>query len=167
MERPWIFEDLSRQLVRHEGLRLKTYYCTAGKLTVGVGHNLDANPLPGLNRAGQEIGEGLALLIFQEDVDRFEACMLSRWPWMRDLDDARYAVLLNMAFNLGVRGLSRFKTTLTLIKHGEYRAAASQMLNSKWAAQVGKFPPDSAKARRIGRPGRAWELAEQMCTGRW
>lgn len=167
MERPWIFEVLSQQLVRHEGLCLKTYYCTAGKLTVGVGHNLDADPLPGLNRAGQEISRELALRILQEDVKKTESTMLSRWPWMRELDDARYAVMLNMAFNLGVRKLSQFSPTLALIKKGEYRAAAVRMLNSKWAEQVGKFPPDSEKARRNGRPGRAWELAEQMCTGKW
>ena len=55
-----------------------------------------------------------------------------------------------MAFNLGVSGLITFKNTLRLISVGHYYEAAEEMLNSKWARQVGY---------------RAEELAEQMRTG--
>ena len=31
---------LKDMLIRHEGLKLKPYLCTAGKLTIGVGRNI-------------------------------------------------------------------------------------------------------------------------------
>ena len=72
--------------------------------------------------------------------------------WFKTLDDARQNVLVNMAFNLGVAGLMSFKNMLEYVFHYEYDDAAKEMLNSKWARQVGY---------------RAQELAEQMRTGEY
>jgi lysozyme len=136
---------LKTQLVRHEGLRLKPYRCTAGKLTIGVGRNLD----------DKGISPKEAMLLLDNDIDETETWLLASLPWVKSLDDARQRVLVNMAFNLGVPGLLAFKRTLASVERGEFGLAAAQMLESKWARQVGD---DEGQ--------RAWELSQQMRLGR-
>jgi len=167
MERVSVFDNIVKQLVRHEGLRLDAYPDIKGVLTIGIGHNCKARPVPGVFAPGSTITKQQAYDLLKIDIAIAESAMLGRWPWIRQLDDARYGVLLNMAFNLGASKLSEFSNTLRYIQAGDYRQAAINMLKSLWAKQVGDFPPDSPGARRTGRPGRAWELAEQMCTGKW
>lgn len=131
---------LAEQLKRHEGLRLKPYTDTVGKLTLGIGRNLE----------DKGIIETEALSMLSNDVDEFFSKLSKRLDWFCDLDDARQNVLVNMAFNLGVGGLLTFKNTLSLIENGDHSSASEEMLNSKWAKQVGR---------------RAVELSEQMRTG--
>ena len=121
-------ELLRAELVRDEGLRLKPYRCTAGKLSIGVGRNLDD--------VGISKSEALAML--DADIERTAAELDRRLPWWRHLDEVRQRVVLNMAFNLGVSGLIGFRRTLAAISAGKFEDAASEMLRSKWAEQVGE-----------------------------
>ena len=132
--------ELQAQLVRHEGLRLKPYRDTVGKLTVGVGRNLD----------DVGISEAEALTLLAADVARAEAGLDARLPWWRTLDPVRADVLVDMAFNLGIAGLCGFERTLGAVREGRWEDAAAGMAASAWARQVG---------------GRATELARQMRTG--
>ncbi len=134
-------ERLKKALVRHEGLRLKTYRCTAGKLTIGVGRNLD----------DVGISEPEAMVLLENDLDSVSKDLTRTLPWWTSLDDARQEVLANMAFNMGIGTLLTFKNTLQAIKEGRYKEAAAMMLQSKWATQVGN---------------RAKELAAQMESGK-
>tara|TARA_R100000951_G_scaffold99934_2_gene90512 strand:+ start:771 stop:1187 length:417 start_codon:yes stop_codon:yes gene_type:complete len=131
---------LAEQLKQHEGLRLKPYTDTVGKLTLGVGRNLE----------DKGITEQEALFMLNNDVDYFYKNIAKELPWIKNLDDARQNVLVNMAFNLGIAGLMTFKKMLLACEHGNFKIAATEMLNSKWAEQVGY---------------RAVELSEQMRTG--
>ena len=131
---------LAEQLKKHEGLKLKPYTDTVGKLTLGIGRNLE----------DKGITEQEALFMLNNDVDYFYGKLSKRLPWLLSLDDVRQNVLVNMAFNLGVGGLLTFKNMLRLVSIGHYQEGAEEMLNSKWAEQVGY---------------RANELAEQMRTG--
>ena len=133
---------LAEQLKKHEGMRLKPYTDTVGKLTLGIGRNLE----------DKGITEQEALFMLNNDVDYFYGQLNKKLTWFKSLDDARQNVLVNMAFNLGVGGLLTFKKTLALIGEAKYELAAKEMLNSKWAKQVGY---------------RAEELAEQMRTGEY
>lgn len=134
-------ERLRRALVRHEGLKLKTYRCTAGKLSIGVGRNLD----------DVGISETEAMVLLENDINGVVRDLDRAIPWWAGLDDARREVLANMAFNLGLPTLLTFRNTLAAIKDGRYKEAAALMLQSRWATQVGH---------------RARELAAQMETGR-
>ena len=131
---------LAEQLKKHEGLKLKPYTDTVGKLTLGIGRNLE----------DKGITEQEALFMLNNDVDYFYSKLCQRVNWMKTLDDARQNVLVNMAFNLGIAGLMSFKKMLLACEHGNFKIAATEMLNSTWAEQVGY---------------RANELAEQMRTG--
>ena len=68
------------------------------------------------------------------------------------LGDVRQAVVVDMSFNLGLTRFSQFTQTLKAISAGNYAAASSYMLDSKWARQVGP---------------RAQRLAKMMRTGEW
>jgi lysozyme len=130
---------LIAMLQRHEGLRLKPYKCTAGKVTIGYGRNLED--------AG--ISENEAMVMLRNDI---EQCYdeLDVFSWFADLDQVRQEALVDMLFNLGLPTFLEFKKTLKFVAEGKYSQAAEEMLRSKWADQVGD---------------RAKELAYMMDTG--
>jgi lysozyme len=130
------------QLKRDEGLRLTAYKDSLGKTTIGYGRCLETE---GITRDEAEY-------LLHNDVLRVCAALDAALPWMRNLDDARRAVLQNMGFNMGLAGLLGFRNTLALIQAGEYDKAADAMLQSRWAEQVG---------------ARAQRLSQQMRTGQW
>jgi lysozyme len=121
-------QRLAAQLLEDEGLRLKPYRCTAGRLTIGVGRNLDDR---GLTRAE-------ALTLLDNDITDFWARLLAALPWLADAPEPVQEALLNMAFNLGVEGLLGFRQMLALTQAGDCAGAARAMLASRWAGQVGQ-----------------------------
>jgi len=120
-------QRLARQLIQDEGLRLKPYRCTAGRLTIGVGRNLD----------DRGITEAEALLLLENDIQSFWEQLTRAQPWIASAPEPVQEALLNMAFNLGLGGLLGFKNTLALLHSGDYKKAAKAMLESQWARQVG------------------------------
>ena len=132
---------IKAQLVRHEGLKLKPYRCTAGKLTIGIGRNLDD--------CGISQKEAYAML--ERDILDCEQRLLEEIPNIyNNLDEVRQSVLLNMCFNLGIKGLMGFKNTLSFIAAGDWERAANGMLASKWAKQVGRRAIELSELMRKG-----------------
>ncbi|MDP3426195.1 MAG: glycoside hydrolase family protein [Humidesulfovibrio sp.] len=121
-------QRLAEELYRDEGLRLKPYRCTAGRLTIGVGRNLD----------DRGITEAEALLLLDNDIKDFWGRLAVALPWVMQAPEAVQEVLVNMCFNLGLAGLLGFRQTLAHVRAGRYGEAAEQMLRSKWAGQVGQ-----------------------------
>ena len=119
--------DLRMELIRDEGLRLKPYHCTAGKLTIGVGRNIE------------DIGitKEEALYMLDSDISRICQELDKALPWWRTLSDTRRRVLVNMGF-MGVPRLLGFVKALAAMKSGDYEEAAKQMHESRWAGQVGQ-----------------------------
>lgn len=134
-------QKLVDQILLHEGKRSKPYKDTVGKLTIGVGRNLDD--------VGLSDDEIQYLLI--NDLKRVEVGLDKSLPWWRDLDEIRQRVIIDMCFNMGLGGLLGFKNTLTKIKAHDWAAARRGMLQSKWAKQVG---------------ARATRLADMILTGK-
>jgi len=131
---------LKEDLIRDEGLRLKPYYCSEGKLTIGVGRNLEA----------KGISNSIAHLMLEEDIQ--ELLVNSHIQGIIEhLNNERSEVIINMAFNLGVAGLLKFENMLEAVKAQDFDRAAVEMLDSTWAKQV---------------KGRAVRLARQMKTGK-
>jgi lysozyme len=121
-------QRVAEQLLVDEGLRLKPYRCTAGRLSIGVGRNLE----------DRGIGESEALLLLDNDIKDFWEQLRGRLPWLEKAPERVQEAVVNMAFNLGVNGLLGFKETLALMQTEKYDEAARAMLASKWARQVGK-----------------------------
>ncbi|SFB73949.1 lysozyme [Polaromonas sp. OV174] len=137
--------ELTKQLRRDEGEKLSVYQDHLGYWTVGVGRLLDA-------RKGGGITPEESAYLLSNDIDKRQAEVLRRAPWMANLDPARFGVLLNMAFQMGVDGLLGFKNTLAMVRSGDFAGAAAGMLQSLWAKQT---------------PERAERLSRQMKTGIW
>jgi lysozyme len=138
---PSIMNQAKAQLVRHEGLRLKPYRCTAGKLTIGVGRNLE----------DKGISQQEAYELLENDIRECEVQLLTEIPDIYlSLDINRKVVLINMCFNLGIKGLMGFKNTLAFIAARDWERAANNMLASRWAKQVGRRAIELAEIMRKG-----------------
>lgn len=128
-------KKLQEELIYDEGAKAKVYNDPLGVPTIGVGRNLRDK---GLSK--DEI-----LFLLSNDIDEIIVQLDNFLPWWKNLSDARQRVLANMAFNLGINGLLKFKNTLALIEAQKYEAAAEGMLHSLWARQVGN------RAQRLAR----------------
>lgn len=134
-----MYEKLKELLIKHEGLRLFPYYDTVGKLTIGVGRNL----------SDKGISKEEAMILLENDIKDCEKD-LEKFDWYKELDEVRKIVILDMCFNLGLPKLLSFKKMIQALRNKDYTRAAHEMLDSKWAHQVGN---------------RALELSEIMRTG--
>lgn len=121
-------DTLKSDLKRHEGFKLKLYSCTAGKLTIGVGHNIEDLGLD----------EPVIDLQLKIDIDRAAIDARKYLPSLDKLSEPRQRAIVNMAFNLGLSRLSGFKQFKAAIEVGDWEKARTEMLNSKWARQVGE-----------------------------
>jgi len=120
-------DTLFTQLAVDEGKRNRMYRDSEGIETIGIGHNL----------RDKAISERAIRVIFEDDVADAEKDARRLLPEFDQLSDARKAVVVNMAFNLGYDRLADFHKTLGFINAGKFDDAAEAMLASKWARQVG------------------------------
>lgn len=115
----------------NEDIKLRPYRCTSGKLTIGVGRNLDD---VGISEAESEV-------LLANDIARARAELQTLAPWAARLDAVRHAALVDMTFNLGASGLAKFRRFLAAMQAGDWPAAATELRNSKWWGQVGVRGP--------------------------
>lgn len=137
------------QIAGFEGCRLTAYpdpMTHSDPWTIGYGHT-GSDVYPGVVWTQQQADDQLAA-----DVARCTGQVLSAIPWAAGLNDARQAVLIGMAYQLGLGGLVAFHNTLSAIQSSDWQRARDRMLNSVWAQQT---------------PRRAGILAQQMLTGEW
>ncbi len=127
-------------LVKHEGLRLKPYKDSVGKLTIGVGRNPD----------DRGISESEAMALLDNDIRDHRADAFNKFPWLSQLDSVRQDVIVDMVFNMGIDRFSGFHLMLTALQNGDYSIAADEMLNSAWAKQVGLRSSELSQMMRAG-----------------
>lgn len=137
-------EKLKSQLLKHEGFVSPAYQDSEGYWTIGIGRLID-------ERKGGGITEDEAYFLLTNDIERAETWART-YAWYDDLDEVRQNVVVEMIFNLGPRRFAGFKKMIAAIEREDWKEAAVQALNSKWASQVGN---------------RALRLAEMMRSGRW
>lgn len=134
-------DKLENMLIRHEGLKLKPYKCTAGKLTIGVGRNIEDNG----------ITEAEARMMLRYDIEVARSPLL-KFRWFTELNQPRQDAIINLVFNLGLPRFLKFKKTIAYLQKHDYEGAATEMINSTWAKQVGE---------------RALELASIIVSGKY
>ena len=132
-------EKLIRQLTIDEGRRPRIYVDTVGKVSGGVGRNL----------TDRGFSENEIDLMLKNDIDLVENSLDRYLPWWRHMNDARQNVLANMCF-MGIGTLLKFANALAAMKSGRFDDAADEMLDSKWAKQVGDRAKRLAKTMRSG-----------------
>lgn len=137
--------DLKQQLIEEEGEVLHAYQDHLGYWTIGVGILIDKRKGGGLRKEESDFILNNRIRLKTAEVEK-------ALPWVSTLDEPRKAVLVGMAFQMGLAGLLGFKNTLKYIERKQYKEAAGNMLVSKWASQT---------------PGRAARMAKQLETGVW
>ena len=124
---PAEFTILRETVKRDEGLRLKVYTDSVGKLTIGYGRNLSDNG----------ITNDEALMMLEHDLEIAQEQLTLAHPIVLSLAPARQIALINLAFNVGVASLGGFHKMWAAVDRGEFDTAAVEMLDSTWANQVG------------------------------
>lgn len=139
--------DLRALLRWHEGVRFDLYKCTAGKCTIGVGHNLDAKgsrdeilyyaknlatPAQIENWLTKDIQDA------QADLER----VFGKESWYQDLSTNRKCALLDLCFNMGIgkkgeSGVLEFQKMISCLERGNFVEASERLLRSNYAKQVG------------------------------
>ena len=154
-------QDLIDKLVVAEGLRLQVYKDTLGIDTIGIGRNLedrgiskeelDWMDIPSIDHVYEwGITEADAVYLATNDVQIVEEELVRAHPCVDRLDSVRQLILIDMAFNMGVPRLCKFKKMWAAVEAEDYPTAAKEMLDSRWATQV---------------KGRATKLANAMHNG--
>lgn len=137
--------NLIKQLRSEEGEVLHAYLDSEGLLTIGCGRLID-------RKRGGGITKEESAYLLNNDIAKFERLLDKSLPWWRSLTEPRQAVILGMAFQMGVDGLLGFKNTLSMVKSGDYAGASENMMKSKWAQQT---------------PARARRMSDQMRSSEW
>lgn len=127
-------EKLRNELRSDEGDIPHAYQDSLGYWTIGVGHLID-------KRKGGKLSAAAREFILNEDIDEKSAELFKALPWLKNHSDNIQRALINMAFQLGVEGLLKFKNTLSLVQQKKYPQAAENALESLWAKQT----PNRAK----------------------
>ena len=119
--------QVRKRLIEHEGIKLKPYHCTAGKLTIGVGRNLD----------DRGISQATATQMLEEDIEIVLDELKRALPFWEKLKWNYKEALVDLAFNMGVPRLMMFRRMLSAIEADEPDKAAEELLDSRYASQVG------------------------------
>ncbi|WP_250467616.1 glycoside hydrolase family protein [Caballeronia sp. GAFFF2] len=149
--------QLVDELRRDEGVKYTRYLDSKGIPTTGVGHNLNAKPLP----AGwtYPLSDSQVDQLLEDDLDDVYVDLDRNLSWWRALDDVRQRVIANMCFNMGIGRLLGFTKMLAAARTANYSTAAAEMLDSKWARE-------DVGIGTAAKPGRALRLANMMRDGK-
>ena len=126
---------LLERIKHHEGFRSKVYKCTEGYDTIGYGFAIK----------DLVIDEDIAEMILMRKLDDLMNRIQTKFHWWRSAEDEVKNVVVEMCFQLGIKGFSSFRKTIDHLQHKRYGKAATEMLDSKWG--------------RVQTPNRALELS--------
>jgi len=128
---------------RHEGRRLKPYQCPGGRVTIGVGRNLDDKGITDVE----------ADILRDNDIAEATSDLLAVFGVaFGNFSRARQAALTSMRFQLGPGGFRSFVRMIEAIRMGAWPRAETEALDSDWHRQT---------------PQRAEEIGRMLATGQW
>ena len=155
-------QEFVKQIAMHEGLRLEVYQDHLGIDTIGIGRNLEDRGITDEELEIMDmdmdmvyengITEADAYMLCKNDINIVVCELLGSFPVVEDLSAARQRVVVDMGFNMGIPRLSKFKNMWAAIEQEDYTWASEEMMDSRWADQVGR---------------RANRLSHTMKTGEW
>ena len=122
-----IFLDrIVEMLKRHEGLRLNPYHCSANKLTIGIGRNLE----------DRGITESEAFYLLHGDINLVQEELTKNWGVWRTFPEKARLVCIDMTFQMGITGFMKFRETRKLMELGKWLEASEEVLRSRYAIQT-------------------------------
>ncbi len=123
-----MIDDITADLKRDEGLRLKAYTDTTGHVSIGFGRNL----------TDVGVSENEALYMLERDIQAAISGLDAGLSWWRRMPEPWQRALVNQAFNLGLPKLMGFRKMLDALQGGDGNLAAQHAMDSLWAKQVGE-----------------------------
>ena len=136
-------DRVTELIKQQEGLRHFVYKCSEGRYTIGYGRNVDV-------AGGKGVSIEEAEYLLANDLKAIQSHLVNALPVYLELNDARRAVITSMAYNLGVKGLLKFKKMISALARQDYETAADEMLDSRWAKQVKQRAADLAQMMSVG-----------------
>jgi len=128
---------LKEEIVADEGQVLKIYLDHLGYKTVGVGHLVLTTDPEDAYGVGDPITQTRSdELLFQDLGICLKECENAFHNNWRDWPEEVKLIIANMAFNLGITRLQKFKKMFAALNKGDYQTASEEGLDSKWAKQV-------------------------------
>ena len=135
------------KLIEHEDMVLTVYEDSLGIETIGIGRNLkdrgispeelEYMDIPNMAIVYTNgISEADARYLAMNDIKIVENELCQVHPCVKDLDAVRQLILMDMAFNMGVPRLCKFKKMWNAIHENNFDAASIEMMDSRWARQV-------------------------------
>lgn len=118
-----IAKNIVETVKKHEGFEPRVYKCPTGHDTIGYGFKVDNLCLD------QDIAEEILIRILAKKEEQ----MRNTFDWIDDMPILIQEVVLNMCFQMGVSGVSKFRKMIKAMKEGNWQDAANEMLDSKWA----------------------------------
>ena len=119
-------DHLMKDLINDEGLKLKLYRDTVGKMTVGVGRNIE----------DRGISEDEAMYMLGNDISIVLRDLDAVIPEWRTLDEPRARALANMCFQLGRVRFCQFTKMIDAIRKHDFAEAGREARDSLWYKQV-------------------------------
>ena len=124
-------KDLLNRIKHHEGYRSRVYKCTEGYDTIGYGFAIK----------DLELDEDIAEEILIRKVEKLVKRVRSKFDWLDSVPREVQGILVEMSYQMGLSNVSKFKKALHAMQMLQWRKAADEMLDSKWAKQT----PNRAK----------------------
>ena len=124
-------KDLLESINHHEGFVKHVYDDSLGIPTIGYGFAIKDLVLE----------EDLCDEILLRKLRILGKSVIGKFPFFDSLPSDCKTVLMEMCYQLGVTGVSKFKKALKAMEDGDWEKAADEMLDSKWAKQT----PNRAK----------------------
>ena len=124
-------KDLLKRIKHHEGFRSRVYQCTEGYDTIGYGFAIK----------DLELDEDIAEEILMRKVEKLIKRVRARFDWLDSVPHEVQGVLVEMSYQMGLSGVSKFKKALHAMQMFQWKEAAKEMLDSRWAKQT----PNRAK----------------------
>tara|TARA_R100000808_G_scaffold585_2_gene3018 strand:+ start:43 stop:447 length:405 start_codon:yes stop_codon:yes gene_type:complete len=124
-------KDLLQRIKHHEGFRSRVYKCTEGYDTIGYGFAIK----------DLDLDEDLAEEILIRKLEKLIKRVRAKFDWLDSVPHEVQGVLVEMSYQMGLSGVSKFKKALHAMQMLEWKKAADEMLDSRWAKQT----PNRAK----------------------
>lgn len=117
------FSDLCERIKFAEGFESKPYLCSEGVPTFGYG----------LTYITEYEAEWILRRRVRECVELIEGYIQNE---KISIDDFRLRILSEMAYQLGFKGVLKFKKMWNALRDFDYETASKEMLDSKWHIQT-------------------------------
>ncbi len=133
--------DIATKLIKlNEGCKLEVYTCSGGKPTFGYGANLEvlsADIVEKIyNLQDKQALEALAVELLEREIINCKKALNTQKWFTDDLTEFQQAIILDLAYNIGVAGVLKFKNMIAAISDHNYGVAGTEMLDSKYHYQM-------------------------------